>query len=375
MRLPAAIKICFIADPGSVHMQRWINFFVKKGYEISVISYNRVHGRPLDPCVKVFDLTQICNGRKVRYLIWAAVIRKIIRQAGPDILHAHNVAGAGWLGLFSRFHPFVVTAHGSDMMLMPYRSFLFRKLNTIALGCADRVTAGSWALYDRCLANGACASRTEQVVIGTDTDVFQRKMSRLSACRELGLDSGPVIFFIRSIREIYNPDILIDAMPGLAKQFTGIRFLFPTGNGDPCLLEIYKKKIQTMGLAASVVFLDPVKDDAQMAVWYMAADICVSIPSSDGVSIAVLEAMSCATPVVMTDLPAYTDGFFQDQSQVVKIPVNDSQVLADTLMDLLVHEKKMQQIGQKAREAVCRYADHRRAMYRIDEIYQSLVSP
>jgi len=63
-------KICYIADPGSVHIRRWINYFMEKGYDISVISYNPVTLKlPFD--MDVYDLTKRFNTRKID--IWSGL--------------------------------------------------------------------------------------------------------------------------------------------------------------------------------------------------------------------------------------------------------------------------------------------------------------
>jgi L-malate glycosyltransferase len=376
-----SVHICFIADPGSVHIRRWVRFFYDAGYEVSVISYNRVSGavRATWDMGAVYDLTRWFDGggrpvlRRLRYGAWAGKIRQLIRQIDPDLVHAHNVAGAGWLGLFSGFHPFVVTAHGSDMMLMAQRPWLYRYLNARVLQAADRVTAGSWALYDRCRIHGAGAPKTQCLLLGTDTVVFGREKTRDRARTILNLGPGPLVFFIRSMHGIYNPDVMTTALSGIRKTLPKVRCVFPAGNGDPALLAAHSARVRDLGLDGSVIYLDPVKDDRQMALWYTAADVCVSIPSSDGVSIAVLEAMACRKPVVMTDLPAYRE-LFHHGRHVVKLAVTDAGALAEAVVHLFTVREDKAAMGQRARDVVCRYADHSLSMQRMDKLYKHLVS-
>jgi hypothetical protein len=34
------MRICFIRDGNSVHIKRWLDYFVKKGHEVHLITFN-----------------------------------------------------------------------------------------------------------------------------------------------------------------------------------------------------------------------------------------------------------------------------------------------------------------------------------------------
>ena len=60
--------------------------------------------------------------------------------------------------------------------------------------------------------------------------------------------------------------------------------------------------------------LVPAVDNAVMPLFYNLADVVVSVPSSDGFPVTVLEASACAVPLVVSDLP-YCAEWFENGEQ------------------------------------------------------------
>ena len=82
----------------------------------------------LPPEIIYHDLTRHTNVRKLRYLVWARAVRQLVRKIKPDVLHAHQVASAGWLGAAANYHPLLVSAWGSDLLVGTRRSWTQRLL-------------------------------------------------------------------------------------------------------------------------------------------------------------------------------------------------------------------------------------------------------
>jgi len=57
----------------------------------------------------------------------------------PEILNPHYVNIAGYLGAVSNFHPLVITAWGSDILLVPKQNRIYGALTRWALRRADVV--------------------------------------------------------------------------------------------------------------------------------------------------------------------------------------------------------------------------------------------
>ena len=83
------MKICYLADINSAHTHKFLNYFVKKGYDIHVISL----GKGEYDGVKVHSLDiedDVMKGKsekgKVGYLKKIKRVKELINEIKPDIL-------------------------------------------------------------------------------------------------------------------------------------------------------------------------------------------------------------------------------------------------------------------------------------------------
>ncbi len=158
------LKICYISNPNSIHTQRWLGWFAEQGHEVALIA-DAPYRDELSG-VRVYDLTRRINIRVLRFAVWGLITRQLVQRLQPDILHAHRVSSAGWLGAFSGYHPFVVTPWGSDLLTHPARSQAASWLAKYVLKRADRVTADSQALLLKAIHFGGAPEVTDLIQFG-----------------------------------------------------------------------------------------------------------------------------------------------------------------------------------------------------------------
>ena len=144
------MKICFMADAISEHTQKWVNYFVGKGHEVHLIS-SRL-GEGYIEGVHLYHLTVPLPQkfwtalRVVNVLTRIIKARKLVKRIKPDIINAHYITADGFLGAISGFHPLILTAWGSDILLLSKQSLYWRSLGKYALKRADMVTCDSETL-------------------------------------------------------------------------------------------------------------------------------------------------------------------------------------------------------------------------------------
>jgi len=114
--------------------------------------------------------------------------------------------------------------------------------------------------------------------------------------------------------------------------------------------------------------LTPAVDNARMPLYYNLADIVVSVPSSDGFPVTVLEASACARALIVTDL-AFASEWFTQRDNGVVIPARDAAALEGALHELLADEPARQRMGAAARAQVMERADYQRCMQQLDALY------
>lgn len=376
------MRLCLIANPNSIHTQRWVRFFARRGHEVHLVGPNPLLAdlpedlRTVLADGRFHDLTQVTNRRKFRFVLWSWTLRRLLSRLRPDVLHAHQVTGAGWLAAATKYHPLLVTGWGSDLLLSARRSAMQRRLARWVLRRADYVTCVSAGLAEAALALGADPQRLEVVPWGVDTQVFhpapvptpqEPLRSQASGAHQ------PTVLSIRAIRPLYNPSVIACALPLILAQQPDARFVIRTYSVDPALLAEFQRIVQAGGATQAVEYVGDLPDDRAIADLYRRADVVISVPSSDGTPQSVLEAMACGAVPVLSDLPSLR-AWVEEGVQGLFVPVGDAAALAEAVVQLLADADKRQAMRSAAIRLIQARADSQVWMQRYEEIYRQLAA-
>jgi len=218
---------------------------------------------------------------------------KAIRSAGFDfdVIDAHyyypdGVAAAILARWFNR--PVTITARGTDINLIPQHR-LPRVQIRWAADRADANIAVCEALRGEMQELGLEASKLRVLRNGVDLQRF-RPMDRADARGQLGLGGGRWLLSVGLLIERKGHDIAIRALERLPDWS-----LIVAGSG-PLEAEL-KATVARLGLDARVRFAGGVPQ-AELPVYYSAADALVLASSREGWANVLLESMACGTPVI-----------------------------------------------------------------------------
>jgi len=314
------------------------------------------------------------NVRKVRYVAWGLLARRIVHRIQPDLLHAHQVAGPGWLAAAAGYHPLLVTAWGSDLLLGPGRSRAQNVLARWVLRRADYVTCVSRGLARAALALGADPARTEAVPWGVDTGIFHPAPdtgSRDEIRAGWRFGHAPVVLSLRPLRPMYNPLGVARAVPLVLERVPTAFFVIRSYHPDPTLLASFQAAVEGQGAAHAVRYVGELAGDEELAGLYRAADVAVSVPGSDGTPQSVLEALACGLAPVLSDIPALRD-WVEHEQEGLFVPPGDAEALAQAIVRLLAEPDLRNRLGQNAVRLIQARADSREGMRRYEEIYKEL---
>lgn len=364
------MRLCFIANPESIHTRRWLRYFAERGHEVHLIGEHPTRYIPVQG-VTLHDLTRQVNVRKVRYLAWAVAVRRLVRQIQPDILHAHQVASAGWLGIAAGWHPLIVTAWGSDLLLGARRSRVQRLLARWVLRRADYVTCVSEELARQACSLGADPRRVEVVLWGVDIDLFRPAAPDAALREQIGLGEGPVVLSLRALRSLYNPLDIARAIPLVLAQVPAAQFIVRTYSYDSALLAQFRALVQQAKASAAVHYVGDLSDDQAIASLYRLADVGISVPSSDGTPQSVLEAMACGVVPVVSDLPSLRPWIRPGESGLL-VPVGDVRALAAAIVRLLQDEPLRRQMRDRGVELINQRVASAVSMQHVEFIYLRL---
>lgn len=226
------------------------------------------------------------------------------RRERPDVLHAHWVLPNGFLGALAarRYRvPLVVSVPGSDATVAGQNP-VFRHMARFALDTAGLITANAESLRDVTISElGADPTRFELVAYGVDPDALHPSPTGTAELRaKLGIPVEAVVLLAVG-RMVYKKgfDHLLHAAATL--RDTHSVHLVMVGEGDLWLE--WQALGRSLGLGGWVYWVGNVPVD-HMSAYYNMADVAVMPAISrppTGLAVTVLDAMSCAKPVIGSD--------------------------------------------------------------------------
>jgi glycosyltransferase involved in cell wall biosynthesis len=221
---------------------------------------------------------------------------------------------------------------------------------------ADAVIAISAQIHEELIKRGVSADRIVSVPNGVSLDKYRplnaHERVLLRSRLRLPLDRTLVLYSGRLARAKGVP-ILIEAWPALVASHPDL-YLILVGSGnrsfDDCETEA-RDLVQRSGLADQVVFVG--ETDA-VADYLQSSDLWVFPTEYEGFSLALIEAMGCALPVVVTAVGAAPQ-LIQHGKNGFLFPPKDKRALIDALDLALTQRARWPAIGEAARNAVLPY--------------------
>ncbi len=365
------MKICYIADGSSIHTQRWLNYFARKGHEVHLIYWKTRPG--YDKAVHIHLLPRIAPKiwpvtRYFSFIQWIFQIRKLLKEIQPDVVNAHFIIDNGLLAACSGFHPTVVAAWGSDVLIFPRRNILWRWAAKFVLGRADSVICDSAVVKKGLLWLGTRLDKIAIIYSGIDTRQFSPRRADESLKQKLGIIGFPVVICFRHLRPLYNVEMLVRAIPLVLQQASQVRFII---GGDGPQKSYLEKLTTTLGVSRSVTFVGYLPHD-ELPNYLAAADIYVSTSRSDSSSQSLQEAMACELAPVLTDLPANRE-WINDGENGFIVPQDDHRALAEKIIYLINNSEIRAKFGKINRRMIQDRAEYTEEMGKVEKLYQRMI--
>jgi len=361
------LRLCVLGDLDSIHTRRWMKPFVERGHEVHAISYYRPRAIPEGVHLHVLDdrprktrgtsgagpsrtasglppnLLRIVNALRYR----RRGLARIIHDVNPDLLHAHYVVEYGFFAATAGFHPFLVTAWGSDVLVAARSSPLARLLARYTLRRADLVTSNNENMTRQLGAMGVPQERLATIVFGADAFFLERHSDGVNL---LPPEAGhsPTIISTRSLDSpLYNVDLVLRAVALLRARLPDAQLLVAgTGRLRPKLEALARE----LGLDGGVRFLGWL-DDTALRDAFLRSHVYVSMPDSDATSVATLSAMAAGCFPVLSDLPTQHE-WVEDGVNGFLVPPGDPKALAQRLGDALENAALRRDAAERNRDVV-----------------------
>lgn len=337
-------RICYLADGKSIHTQRWCEYFLSQGFEIHLITFRATEIPGVT--VHFVDSGNIeVSGNNKKVLLKVPQIRRILRKIKPDIVHAHYATSYGITGALSGFHPLVVTALGSDVLISPFQNKWYKILLRYVFRKADWITAMSDPMKEVMISLGAAQNKMDTVIFGIDPNIFNDRNRNISA------DTFTIIS-TRNFEDVYNIEVLVEALALVRQKIQHFKVHLIGAGSKETQIRSLVEKLQL----SDIVEMHGRLPQLQIAELLRTSQVFVSVSSSDGNNISLNEAMACGCFSVVSDIPANRqwiedgiNGFF---SQAISAEAIAAKILEahDSYNHLIVAANAMNQkvINEKA---------------------------
>jgi glycosyltransferase involved in cell wall biosynthesis len=370
MFLNKLMRICYIANAESIHTQRWIQFFARKGHEIHLISPTPPIG-DYPQNVSLHPIKVLQGIRGLNHVFTIVQIRRIMKRIHPDILHAHYVADYGFWAALSRVHPFVVTAWGSDVLVRPRESRFSKWMVKFVLRRADLITCDAEHLEHRMTELGAERERIKLIYFGVDTQKFSPGKGDLKFKEKLQLEpSSLTIISLRNLSPIYDVESILRAIPLVRDAIPDSKFIIAGDGEQRNYLETLAKSLE---VSDSIRFVGRIPNDA-LPGYLASSNIYVSTALSDaGLAASTAEAMACELPVVITDF-GNNRNWVKDGEGGFVIPTKSPAILANKIVYLLKDEDVRKRFGKINRRVIEERNNYEKEMRSMEETYFQLMN-
>lgn len=365
-----------------LHIGNGSAFKIKAILDAMLARGHEVHMVPIPPASKGFEgvtwhplgASPLPGQAKVLHRMFQ--IRRLAQKLKPDVVHAHNAWGPGWYGAAIGLRPFVIHGYGGDLLPEQYRHrpALQRKLTSWACRTADRVVVTGQHMVGAAGHLGIDPDRVMLLPRGVDTRRYRPGLDVRTTREKLGLqDASPVIFSPRyQVDEaLYNLDTIIEAFSAVRRQFPGAVCLQMYEPGRKQGVDALQALAAKHGLGDSYRMI-PSVDNETMPLFYNLADVTVSVPSSDGFPVSVLEASACGSPLIVSDLPYCKDWFVPRENGLI-VPKRDAGALAQAIGELCADPQLSRRMGAASRAQVEARADYERCMDQLEAMYFGLL--
>jgi glycosyltransferase involved in cell wall biosynthesis len=304
----------------------------------------------------------------VAALTFTAAAMPLIQRLRPDVVHAHELFSPATTALAARRlfgTPVVATAHRSgplgDVERMQNRPFGMRRLRAIRneIDCFTTISSD----VDRELDGlGIEPHRRRMIANAVDIDRFApvSPESRRERRAALNLPDGPLVVFAGRLAPEKRINVLINCWPAIRQSFPDAHVLvLGTGPEEATL------KAQS---GAGVIFGGAVDD---VVPYLQAADVWTLPSAAEGFSVAMLEALACGLPIVLTDVGGARDAVVDGEHGLL-VPPDDPTALEAALMRVLGDPELRARLGRNGRERVVQSFSLPAVASALRDVYQEL---
>lgn len=339
-------KIFFIADAKSIHTAKWVDYFVKKEYDVYLATFSSSNNTMCENVYFLSEITSSYKGGNYHYLFKVLKLGRLLKRIKPNYINAHYSYSNGLIALLAKLYSKIdaelsIVCHGSDI-LAPPNQYVFDKVNRYILKRADKVYAVSDQIKDKI------------EILGIDLNkvfVGQYGISASSLNKDKDID----ILSNRAYLPNSRIDFLLESLDNLKYKNLKIVFVLPHVSNF--------KFDELVNKYPDIIFRKHIGYD-EMLDLTRRAKIYVSATQSDGTSLSLLEAMYLGCVPIVSNIVSNRswvldgiNGYLFDTKQEFLTKLNN----------VMSSVNDQQEIIQLNKKLLYEKGDHKRQMNKIEK--------
>jgi glycosyltransferase involved in cell wall biosynthesis len=275
----------------------------------------------------------------------AFALRKLIRDEHVDIVQTYFETSNLWGGIVAKLSGALLLSSRRDMGILrkTKHALAYRVVNRIA----DHVLAVSEEVKRFCIdADQIEPQKISVVHNGVDFNRVSAEndgKNPFSGAEWAG--ASHIITCVANVRRIKGIDVLVRTAQRVCRELPDAVFLVAGGLYELDYSEEVKQMISSLGLEKNVKLVGFVEDPVPLLK--MSKAFCL-LSRSEGFCNALLEAMACGVPSVVTRVGGNPEAI-NDGENGFMVAVEDDEAAAERLLFLLRNPDRAAEIGEKGR--------------------------
>lgn len=300
--------------------------------------------------------------RLSEYLFAMSELKKIIASEKPVMVIAERTTSYGFLAAICGIKIAAIAQQGITD-LWPKNSVLYplkKILQEYAFKKATLIHAWGPVMSDSMKLAGVDMNKVMTMPKGIDLRKFNvsQKTNVNKICA----------IVTRSLQAEYKHDVIIKAFDIIKQQ--GYDFeLVIIGDGNQ--MEKLKQLATDLKIADNTTFTGRI-DNSKLPLYLQAADFYISMPTTEGVSASLFEAMASSCYPIVTDLPG-NSSWIQHRKNGQLVEVNNYKMLADEIIWAHNNREYVEEVVKNNRQFVEQYANYQINMKIIADKYHLLI--
>ena len=273
-----------------------------------------------------------------------------------DVVHAHYTPHSTLLPALLKCikkKPFVITFHGSDLYLLPFKNKLLFIAFKYVVSKADKIIVRSTAMKRMMEEMGIFPSKIAFIGAGVDTSIFYpRNKNKMREMLKIPKNKK-IVLFVGRLSQRKGVNLIYEC----AKKMPSVLYIL-IGNGP------IKENISNCLFTGS-------RPHEEIPLWMAAADIFVLPSYSEGLPNVVMEALSTGVPAIVTNIPGNLE-LVRDGETGFIVPIGDVNAIREKISYLIENEDIVKKMGKEGRKDMVERYDRKKIIKKLKEIYEEL---